>query len=136
MSEVESRPVPRILLDQNVPLVVAEWLRRRRPHREVFHVSELGLQGSADTHVFEWAQANGCVIVTFDKDFADRRSFATGNHCGIVRLRVRPTTVEETRGALRRLFAQVADEELRGALVIVGRNNIRLRPGTLPELGS
>ena len=127
MPGVERQPGLRILLDQNVPLAVAAWLRRRRPHWSVFHVSELGLQGSADPDVFKWAQDNWCIIITFDRDFADRRSFASGEHSGIVHLRVRPTTVEETQSALRRLLEQTEDTDLNGALVIVGRRNIRVR---------
>ena len=65
--------------------------------------------------------------MTFDEDFADRRSFPLGKYAGIVRLRVWPTTIEETERALRRLLWQVPDNELRGALVIIDRRRIRVR---------
>jgi hypothetical protein len=38
-----------------------------------------------------------------------------------------PTTIENTEGALARLFDSVADEELRGSLVIVDQRRIRVR---------
>jgi len=126
----ETRSGLRILLDENVPMAVAASLRRRQPNAEVFHALEVGLQGSADPDVFRWAQDNECIIVTFDRDFADRRGFAAGEHCGIVRLRVRPTTVEVITQALSRLLESVDDQALRGALVIVGRRHVRVRPGT------
>lgn len=79
--------------------------------------------------VFAWAQQHQAVIVTFDEDFADRRSFPLGKHYGIIRLRIWPTTVEETQLALERLLREVSDQELCHALVIVGRTRIRVRPG-------
>jgi hypothetical protein len=53
--------------------------------------------------------------------------YPAGSHAGVVRLRVWPTTIEETETALRRLFESVPDEELLGSLVIVDREKIRVR---------
>ena len=90
---------------------------------------EVGLQGGTDSEVFQWAQVNRCIIMTFDRDFADRRDLGAGLHCGLIHLRIRPTTIEQIRLALDRLLAQTDDADLDGALVVVGRNNIRvLRP--------
>lgn len=121
-------PVPlRILLDQNVPREVAIWLRDARPSWTIEHTNDVGLSTKADVEIFAWAQAHGAIVITYDEDFADRRSFPVGEHAGVVRLRVWPTTVEETLRALKRLLAAVADEELAGALVIVDRGQIRIR---------
>jgi predicted nuclease of predicted toxin-antitoxin system len=117
-----------LLLDQNVPYGVIEWLRNARPSWKVIHASEVGLDVAPDSVVYAWAQEYGAAVVTFDEDFADRRSFPVGDHFGIVRLRVWPTTFEETTSALRRLLDEVDESELRGALVIVDRSSIRLRP--------
>ena len=46
-----------------------------------------------------------------------------------IRLRVWPTTIEETQDALERLLGEVPDEELARALVIVDRETIRIRRG-------
>jgi hypothetical protein len=37
-----------ILLDQNIPLMVAVWLREQRPSWHVDHVNELGFAGKPD----------------------------------------------------------------------------------------
>lgn len=127
MHEVEN-PVPlQVLLDQNVPREVGTWLQIQRPRWRVVHTSAVGLQGKPDTEIYAWAQANGYLIITFDEDFADQRSFPVGRHAGIIRLRVWPTTVEEAESALTRLLEQVDDLELIGALVIVGPRHIRMR---------
>lgn len=118
-----------VLFDQNVPQAVATWLRGLRSSWDVYHATEVGLAGRSDREVFDWAQARQAIIVTFDEDFADRRSFPVGVHYGVVRLRVWPTTVEETQDALERLLGEVPPNELSGSLVIVGRTRIRVRPG-------
>ena len=118
-----------VLLDQNVPRAIASWLRSLRPGWRVFHATDVGLEGRSDPEVFAWAQAHQSIIVTFDEDFADQRSFPVGMHFGVIRLRVWPTTIEETQRALDRLLGEVEEAELRGALVIVGETRIRIRPG-------
>lgn len=118
-----------ILLDQNVPRAVAAWLRGLKPSWDMYHAAEVGLAGRNDREVFDWAQARRAIIITFDEDFADQRSFPVGGHHGVVRLRVWPTTIEETQDALERLLGEVPDSELPGSLVIVGRTRIRVRPG-------
>ncbi|PKB72621.1 MAG: hypothetical protein BZY75_05940 [SAR202 cluster bacterium Io17-Chloro-G7] len=136
MPHAEISPGLGVLLDQNVPLAVAAWLRRRQSKWNVFHILELGLDGCTDREAFDWAQANRCVIITFDNDFADRRSFASLENYGIILLRVRPTTSEEAQGALRRLFDQTEEKDLQCCLVIVARSRIRIRPRTVQEFGS
>ena len=117
-----------VLLDQNIPRVIASWLRNIRPTWVVHHTSDVQLSGKSDEAVFSWAVQNRALIISFDEDFADGRSFPAREHHGIVRLRVWPTTIEETQQALDRLLREVSDEELTGALVIVDRSRIRIRP--------
>jgi predicted nuclease of predicted toxin-antitoxin system len=93
---------------------------------EVIHALDIGLGGCSDQMIFDWAQANSAIVVTFDEDFADLRAFPL-QHFGVIRLRVWPTTIEETRDALERLFAQASDADLRGALTIVDQTKIRIR---------
>jgi len=73
-----------VLLDQNVPQELALWLRKLRPSWNVYHASELNLAGKSDEDVFTVGQERHAVIVTFDEDFADRRSFPSQSHHGIV----------------------------------------------------
>ena len=127
MPEDENEPHLKVLLDQNVPQVVGVWLQGLKSSWEVNHVSLVGLEGRTDSDIFEWAQENGHIIITFDEDFADQRSFPVGQHHGIIRLRVWPTTIEETQNALGRLLEQTDESELSGALVIVGQTHIRVR---------
>lgn len=117
----------KILLDQNVPLAVAEWLRDQRPDWEVQHVNELGFRGRSDDFLYQWAQENEAIIITFDEDFADARMYPLGRHHGIIRLRVWPTTVEVTQDALARLLADLPEADWRDSLIIIDNQKIRVR---------
>lgn len=116
-----------ILLDQNIPRPVLSWLREFKPSWLVQHTDTAGLSGKSDREVFDWAQQQNVIICTYDEDFADQLLFSHPGHAGIIRLRVWPTTIEETQKALSRLFSQTQDEELIGALIIVNRKHIRIR---------
>ena len=122
-----------VLLDQNIPRAVTPWLKLLRPTWIIHHATEVGLSGEPDEHIYRWAQQQQALVITFDEDFADQRAFPVGNHWGIVRLRIWPTTIEETQHALERLLAEVSDVELSQSLVIVGRTRIRIRFGGSKE---
>ncbi len=116
-----------VLLDQNVPLAVAEWLRNQRPDWEIQHVNELGFEGRSDDFLYRWAQENRAIIITYDEDFADARMYPLGRHHGIIRLRVWPTTVELTQDALSRLLADLPASDWRDSLIIIDSQKIRVR---------
>ena len=102
----------RILLDQNIPPELCQFVRRHKPRWDVRHVSEIGLHGASDQTIFRSAQRDGAIVITFDEDFADARMYPVGSHAGVVRLRVWPTTVQNTEAALLRLFASIDDDAL------------------------
>lgn len=116
-----------VLCDQNIPVEAVVWLRKWKPHWQIWHGNEVGLRGLSDSEVFLWAQREKAIVLTYDEDFADARLFPLGKHHGIIRLRVWPTTVEETVRACERLFTSVPLAEIAGSLVIIDNHRIRLR---------
>ena len=96
----------RILLDQNVPVLVADWLRGQRPSWRVDHVNDLGLPENQTSFCIVGPKTVASTIVTFDEHFADAQ-FLQGWDVivGVVRLRVWPTTIEATVSALSRLLS-------------------------------
>ncbi len=117
----------RLLLDQNVPQAILTWLKKKLPGWEILHVNELGFQGKPDEFIYLWAQKNVAIIVTYDEDFADSRYYPLGHHHGIIRLRVWPTTIEQTQSAMERLIADVSPITWRNCLIIIDNNKIRVR---------
>ena len=127
-------PTPiRVLLDENIPVELKGWLQARQPLWEVFHAFDVELEHRPDSVVFAWAQANGYLVITFDKTFANGRDYTVGRHYGLIRLRVTPTGVSEAMDALERLFEIVGEDALPGAETIVRNNSIRVFLGLPPE---
>ena len=118
-----------IVLDQNVPEAIVAWMSPLLPEWTVLHVNSLGMSGAPDHSVYRWAQDHHTTIVTYDEDFADVRMRALGSHHGIVRLRVWPTTIENTQRALLRLIEKVPDRQWDESLIIIDNQKIRIRRG-------
>lgn len=118
-----------LLLDQNVPVAAADWLRDHRPEWIVRHVNELGFEAQEDEFLFRWAQQQKAIVITYDEDFADARFYPLGRHCGVIRLRVWPTTVEATIAAMDRLLEQLPSSEWPDSLIIIDDQKIRIRSG-------
>lgn len=116
-----------LLLDQNVPLETAHWLKEKRSTWQIFHVNDLSFSGRPDDFLYRWAQENRAIIITYDEDFADARMYPLGRHHGIIRLRVWPTTIEKTQEAISRLLADLPTADWQGALVIIDNRKIRVR---------
>ena len=117
----------RFLLDQNVPISITPWLQEEHPLWTIQHVNELGFQGKPDSFLYQWAQENNAIVITYDEDFADARMYPLGKHHGVIRLRVWPTTIEKTKDALERLFLTVKEEDLKYSLTIIDNHKIRVR---------
>ena len=116
-----------ILIDQNVPYAVAAWLRTQLPYCTVRHVKDLGFEGQPDDFLYRWAQQEKAIVMTFDEDFADYRLYPLGSYCGVIRLRVWPTTIEKTIEALESLLRQLPAEEWKESLIIIDNQKIRVR---------
>ncbi len=106
---------------------MTDWLRERLGTSYVVeHVTQIGLTGADDRVIFDFAQRSRAMIVTFDEDFADRRTYPPGSHFGVVRLRIEPTTIEHTIQTLDRLLAEFPPERLFGKLTIVDESRVRI----------
>ena len=117
----------RFLLDQNVPIAITAWMKSNYPHWIIHHVNDLGFQGKPDSFLYKWAQEHCAIVITFDEDFADARMYPLGQHSGVIRLRVWPTTIENTQEALERLLTQVQEKDLINSLIIIDNQKIRIR---------
>ena len=124
-----------ILLDQNIPLPVAEWLRKRRPGWRIDHVNELGFAGKPDSFLYAWAIEHKAIVATYDEDFADARLYPLGDHYGVIRFRVWPTTIEQTQKAFHRLLSSLPASEWWYSLIIIDNQKIRHRKPRNLRLG-
>ncbi len=89
-------------IDENLPIEAAKIFKRFGYDAET--VLDEGLQGSSDDELFLICKKENRILVTFDLDFSDVRTYSPGAHPGvIVRLkRIWPGWTSKLRAALRR----------------------------------
>ncbi|MBI4699912.1 MAG: DUF5615 family PIN-like protein [Deltaproteobacteria bacterium] len=121
----------RFLIDEDMPRSMARALRASG--FDAADVRDVGLRGCADADVFRFALAHRMAIVTADLDFADVRTYALGSHEGIIVARFpNELPVGDLVAAVVRAVAGLADDDLRGALVVVEPHRIRMRQPPSP----
>ncbi|MEO0080806.1 MAG: DUF5615 family PIN-like protein [candidate division WOR-3 bacterium] len=116
----------RILAKENLYDPIVEYLRNAG--HEVFDTKRTGLAGARDEAVYERAVKEQLVIVTMDKDFTRSLRFPPAKCGGIIVVKLYRMTVDQATAAFRRHFEALSEEQVRGRLVIVTRDGIRIRP--------
>lgn len=74
----------KILVDQNLPPVLAEFLEREFPGSA--HVRTIGLRDALDSELWDHARRDGFVIMSKDSDFR-QRSFLLGHPPKVIWIR-------------------------------------------------
>lgn len=117
----------RILANENIPGETVDALRQRG--HDVAWVRTEAL-GSSDREVLQRAQAEGRIVITFDKDFGELAfRFGLSASSGVVLLRIRaPDPATMTRIAVAGLEART---DWPGHFSVVGASRIRMVP--LPQ---
>jgi predicted nuclease of predicted toxin-antitoxin system len=116
----------KFLVDEDMARSTAVALRQAGHEAE--DVRDVGLRGHSDQEVFDRAQAQGAILVTADKDFANILRFPLGSHAGIIVSRVPdrlPT--QRVNEELLQALARLEGQKLEGALVIVEVGRVRIR---------
>jgi predicted nuclease of predicted toxin-antitoxin system len=88
----------KILLDQNIPAPIADWLQERvGDAAEITSTRMLGTQRMTDQQLFQLCQSQKMVIVTYDEDFQNPLVISKTPGYGVVRLNVYPTGLKQTK---------------------------------------
>ncbi len=95
----------RLLLDQNLSHRIKAPLAG--VYSDVAHVRDFALERAEDTSVWDFAKANGFVIVSKDSDF-HQRSLVFGHPPKVIWLRLGNCSTSEIEGVLRQHEAAVA----------------------------
>ena len=115
----------RFKLDENLPSEMA-FLFRRAGH-DALSVLDQGLGGAQDSEIASICLRERRAIVTFDKDFADLRTYPPRNYSGIVVFRLHSQARDHVLGVARRFLRSLEQAELEGHLWIVEESAIRVR---------
>jgi predicted nuclease of predicted toxin-antitoxin system len=123
-SEIGAKYLPAILVDENVPGNVREWLKLRG--FSTVNISDTDLKGSEDTEIAEYAAKNGMTILTLDTDFAQIYHDSYKGKLGVIVVKAAPATsatiLETVIAAQRRINMK----EIQNKLVIVTKKKIRI----------
>ncbi len=114
----------RLLLDQNLSPKTVAFLRSLG--WEVKDLRELGKSGASDAEIYEFAKAEGWILVTYDLDFS-RRFMADKGLPGLILLRVHPQTLEVLHPVIQDFLEKAKPEELQGAIATLEIHRYRLR---------
>ncbi|MFO1524374.1 MAG: DUF5615 family PIN-like protein [Turneriella sp.] len=116
-----------VLIDENLPRDVARLFKECG--YQTTHVLDTPLRGKSDEKIAQFALANRLTIVTADKDFSDIRHYPPHEYSGIIVFRFRDETAHGQILNLARSLLKNEEllTEIRGKLVIVDENQIRVR---------
>jgi predicted nuclease of predicted toxin-antitoxin system len=118
----------RFLIDEDMPRSTAVVLRQAG--HSVEDVRDVGLRGRSDQEIFQYAQAQGAVLLTADKGFSNVVRFPLGTHAGILVVRVPNELPTQTvNHEVLRALEDLEGEDLAGLLMIVEVGRTRVRRG-------
>jgi len=97
---------------------------------DVLSIRDSGLSGISDDEVYEKACKENMVIITMDKDFTRTFRFPPERCGGIVVAKIYKRTVDETLEIFRKYYQSIKKGDLKGNLVIITPEGIRIRRST------
>lgn len=117
----------KLLVDQNMARRVAALLRDAG--YDAVHVAERGLSAAEDHEIIEAARAEGRVVVSEDTDFGALLALTGADAPSFVLIRgAEPLTPDEQASLLIANLPTVAAELEEGAIVVLARGRLRVRP--------
>lgn len=115
----------KIKLDENIsPLSVNVF---RANGFEATSVKDEGLTGCSDDHLISVCTDEDKILVTLDLDFSDMRRYHPSLFSGIIIIRTDKQSRDYINRILERIIPLLKTEDIRGKLVIVEENGIRIR---------
>ena len=117
----------KIIANENVFEPIIDFLRAEG--HEVVSVRGSSLAGAPDDEIYKTAVENGYVIVTMDKDFTRTLRFPPDRCGGIIVAKLYKTGVDETTEIFGGFFKTLDENVIRGNLVIITREGVRIRTG-------
>jgi len=115
----------KIKVDEDIPPVVANWLREQGYQSST--VYEQGMSGWKDGLLWEAVQAEEQFLITADKGFGDIRFYPPGSHAGVLLLPPDENGIEPIFNLLNAVLGEVDLSELVGALSVATPPSLRVR---------
>lgn len=116
--------MPQILIDENVPISVMEWLKKKGLNAK--RVSEVGLRGAKDENIAKYAIKNNMIILTLDTDFAYIYHNVFRGSLTVIVVRVKPPTPANIIEVLNTTLKKIKLDEFQKKLAIITKRKIRI----------
>ena len=106
-----------VLLDQGLPRDAAEQLRSIGV--DCTHVGEIGMAGSSDTDILEYARTAGRIVVTLDADFHAILVVSGMSAPSVIRIRFEGLKGPAIAGIIREVLPVYASDLAAGCMITV-----------------
>jgi predicted nuclease of predicted toxin-antitoxin system len=118
----------RFLADMGVSQKVVEWLRTNG--HDAVHLRDEGLQRLPNGEIFQKADREQRIVLTFDLDFGEILAASAGQVVSVVLFRLRNTRADFVIQRLDDVLVQSSADLSQGAVVVVedGRHRVRKLP--------
>jgi len=115
----------KLLLDQGLPRSTVLHLRNQQI--EAVHVGDRGLATATDSEILDVGRQEGMVVVTLDADFHALLALSGVTGPSVIRIRIEGLRGEDLARLLVSVLHICDDDLLKGAMVSVTENGVRIR---------
>lgn len=115
----------RLLLDQGLPRSTVLHLRDQGI--EAIHAGDQGLATAPDSKILDFGRGENMVVVTLDADFHTLLALSGLTGPSVIRIRIEGLKGEDLARLLVTVLQVCGDDLLKGAMVSVTENGVRLR---------
>jgi len=116
--------LPCIILDENIPRGVREWLIKKG--FDLTSVSQAHLQSSKDYIIAEYAIKNNFTIFTLDNHFSQIYRMLKRKSIAIVIIKAKPATTANIIKIIESAQEKIDLKAVSGKSVIISKNRIRI----------
>lgn len=93
---------------------------------EITSILERGLSGICDEEIIRLCIKENLILLTFDNDFSNIFYFPIGSNPGIILIKIKPITIEESTPAVLSFLTKNKLEVFSKGLTIITRSKIRI----------
>ena len=120
----------KILVDEDMPRSTTRLLQSLGI--DAIDLRDIGLKGSTDAEVFEYAQKHRMIITSRDREFGNILKYPLGTHYGIIWVNLPNTFIRhQILDAIERFFINVERARLKNNLTILEVRRYRIRERSL-----
>jgi predicted nuclease of predicted toxin-antitoxin system len=114
----------KLLVDENVPRSVVEWLKKKG--YTVTNVFDTSLRGAKDPAIASFAVKQKLTLLTLDSDFARIHHTLNKGRLSVILVKVKPAVPSNIIDVLNGALPKLETKEVEGKLLIVSKKRIRI----------